>query len=372
MTRLVIDDALAYADRAFGHLGHVTKIPGRAIDRAAVAHADVLITRSVTRVDAQLLAGSPVRLVASATAGVDHIDALALADAGIEFAHAPGCNARAVVEYVLCVLTRLEGGVEEPRTVGIVGCGQIGGRLDATLRALGHRCLLHDPPLAQRGDPRSFVDAQTLLATADVVTFHVPGIADGPHRTHHWLDAQALRMLRPGACIINASRGNVVDNDALLQWLRKGSGLAALDVWEDEPRLRWPLLDAEGLIAATPHIAGYTLEGKVRATTMIERAVARHLGQPSQFDPSEVLGQAGETQLGAEPAGNVDAVLRALSSIDTDDAVLRALRDLPLPERPPAFEQLRRGYAFRRELDHYAVAPRAASLWASLPRESST
>lgn len=370
MIRLVVDDAIAQAELAFGHLGELTRVPGRSIDRSVLSAADVLVTRSVTKVDARLLEGTPVRMVASATAGVDHVDRNYLDDAGVAFAHAPGCNARAVVEYVLCVLSKLPGGVEAPKSVGIVGCGQIGGRLDATLTALGHRCLRHDPPLASRGDRRTFVDKATLLAESDVVTLHVPAVTDGPHRTHHWIDEQALKAARPNACIINASRGNVVDNAALLEWLRDAHRSAALDVWEGEPHLRWPLLQLSGLIAATPHIAGYTLEGKIRATMMIERALADHLGMTPRFDPAAILGEPASARLHPANPGGPSEVLAAMSRIDADTQSVRALAELPVEQRAAAFESLRRGYTFRREFEHYAIVPTAASLWSALPSES--
>lgn len=355
--KLVADDAIPHLDDAFGE---VTRVRGAEITTKHLEHADGLLVRSVTRVDAALLKGTPVRFVGSATAGVDHVDVRALTRAGITFAHAPGCNARAVVEYVLAA-TLGHGELRGP--VGVVGFGQIGRRLTTALRRLGFEVWVCDPPRAESTDTsEAFVSLPALLERCNTVSFHVPRVQDGPHATRHLLNAQGLRRLPDGALVINTSRGDVLDNAALHAWLDAGRGDAVLDVWEGEPQLRWPLLSHPRVRFATPHIAGYTAEGKARGTAMVHAAFCKTFGVLASFDPAGVMPPAAPLPVNADPA----QVLRAVHSLCSTDAATRALLGHPAHHRAAAFEALRRGYVFRRELTAYAPTTRAAGLWSAL------
>ncbi len=265
--RILADENIPVVDAFFADQGSIRRLPGRAIDRAALAEVDVLLVRSVTEVSRAALAGSPVRFVGTCTIGTDHLDLDYFAEAGIAWSSAPGCNARGVVDYVLgCLLAMAEvrGADLAERTYGVVGAGQVGGRLVEVLRGLGWKVLVCDPPRQAREPDGEFVSLERLLAEADVISLHTPLNRDGEHPTRHLLDEPRLAALRPGTWLVNASRGAVVDNQALRRLLEGGADLeVALDVWEGEPQAD-PELAARCLIA-TPHIAGYSLEGKLHA-----------------------------------------------------------------------------------------------------------
>lgn len=216
----------------------------------------------------------------TATAGTDHVDEDWLRQAGIGFSAAPGCNAIAVVEYVfsaLLMLAERDGFALRDRTVGIVGVGNVGGRLQARLEALGIRTLLCDPPRADRGDEGDFRSLDELVQEADVLTFHTPLFKEGPYKTLHLADDALISRLKPGSILINACRGAVVDNAALLARLNAGQDLGVvLDVWEGEPDLNVDLLNTIDI--GTAHIAGYTLEGKARGTTQVFEAYSAFIG----------------------------------------------------------------------------------------------
>ena len=278
--KIVADRVISDAETAFGGFGQVFLADGRRITAADLEDVDILLVRSVTRVDAQLLAGSRVRFVGTATAGVDHIDTAYLAKAGIEFAAAPGCNARAVGEYVLaCVLSWVEatGRSLHRLRCGLVGAGHAGGAVRALLEAVGVQRLLHDPPRARREGSAGFVGLEEALA-ADIVSLHVPLTTGGEDATRGLLDKERIERLGPGTLLINAARGGVVDEAALLARLSRGDLHAVLDCWENEPTPASAMVAAAWI--ATPHVAGHTVDARRRATQQLQHALARHLGQP--------------------------------------------------------------------------------------------
>lgn len=367
MPTLVVDDAIVDRE-SFAALGRVVALPGRAIDAAAVRDADVLVTRSVTRVDAALVRGSRLSMVATATAGIDHVDVDALRDRDIAFASAAGCNARAVAEYVLAALAEVAAArgvtLADLRTpVGVVGFGHVGRRTTALLRTLGWTVLASDPPLAARRDdptPIDFDESLDALARSEpllplealtercaVVTLHVPLTEAGPHATRALIDRAVLDRLPPDAVVLSTCRGNVLDEAALTPWLERGSRHAVLDVFAGEPSLDHPeLLDHARVVLTTPHVAGYTHEGKHAATRLAAQAVARHLGVPDPAVATPPPGPPLELPAGSDPLG---ALLRAHADLAGDDAALRALAPLPPPARAARFEALRKGYRMRSE-----------------------
>ncbi|MCD8514252.1 MAG: 4-phosphoerythronate dehydrogenase, partial [Nitrincola sp.] len=275
--KIVADENIPALDPLFTSIGEVKRVPGRRLSAADLEGADLLLVRSVTQVNHDLLKDSQVKFVGTATIGTDHIDQLCLQDMGISFASAPGCNADAVTEYVLSVLLHLaeeQGFLLTEKTVGIVGVGNVGSRLQARLSALGVQVMLCDPPRAIRENPEGFVPLEQLLQQADIVTLHTPLTREGDHATHHLLNSARLSQLKTNAILINAGRGAVIDNAALLAFsLDRDDVTLVLDVWEHEPRVD-PLL-ASRVKIATPHIAGYTLEGKIRGTWMLYQAYCR-------------------------------------------------------------------------------------------------
>ncbi len=350
--KIVADENIPCVREAFASLGEVTLVNGRGLGAEQVSAADILLVRSVSRVDESLLAGSSVRFVGSATIGFDHIDTAYLKASGIGLATAPGSNATSAAEYVvssLLVLAQQQGLEPAGKTAGIIGCGNVGSRVRERLTALGMRCLVNDPPLQASGVDDDFVDLEAALR-ADVVTVHVPLTRAGDHPTCHLLDKTAFGQLRQGAVLINTARGAVADNAALNEVLAQRDDLSVvLDVWEGEPAIDLSLLEKVAL--GTPHIAGYSLDGKLRGTEMIYRAACEFLGVPQQWNVRSVL-PADETVVlpqGADAGALVRAAVLGCYDVRDDDRRLRRLFDLPADERPRYFDRLRREYPLRRE-----------------------
>ncbi len=298
--KILVDANVPAADACFGVLGEVVRRPGREIAPGDLRDADALVVRSITRVDAALLAEARrLRFVGTCTIGTDHVDTRLLAERGIAFASAPGCNAEAVVDYVLVSLLTLaerQGWRLAERRVGVVGAGNVGGRLLHRLSAMGIDCLACDPPRVEAeghatpgsGAPADFVDLDTLIDECDVLCLHTPLVREGPHATHHLLDAERIAALAPGTVLLNAGRGDCLDGQALRARLAgQGDISAVLDVWEGEPGIDAALRDLVEL--ATPHIAGYSLDGKLRGTHQVTRALCRAFGLPCRVTLDELL-----------------------------------------------------------------------------------
>ncbi|MDF1645138.1 MAG: 4-phosphoerythronate dehydrogenase [Pseudomonadales bacterium] len=349
--KIVADENIPYLKEFFGSFGEIIQLPGRKISAASVSDADVLLVRSITPVDAALLENSKVGFVGSATIGMDHLDCEYMQNKGIQFENAPGCNADSVVQYVLAALLHLAKfyNIElEPKTVGIIGCGNIGSRLRDSLAALGIRNKIYDPFLSE-ADSDSLVSFEEVI-NCDIVTLHVPISKTGAFPTHHMINEQTLAQMKPDAVLINSSRGAVVDNRALLQSLQITPRLVVLDVWENEPAIDWRLLNH--LALATPHIAGYSAEGKARGTEMLYQALSAWLGQTPNMTLDEILppGPIQKIKLGSEPIEPLmalDKLLGCCYSIESDDKRLRLIGNDS--DRNVQFDLLRKNYGGRRE-----------------------
>ena len=365
MLRTVADANVPFAEAAFGGLGPVTALPGHAITRAALRGADVLVVRSVTRVDGALLDGTPVRFVGSATAGVDHVDVDGLRQRGVAFASAPGSNAASVADYVLAALLAVaadRGEALAGRTLGVVGIGEVGGRLVPRARALGLDVVACDPPRAAAGDDVDRHDLAETLHLSDVVTVHTPLTRPGESRwpTLGLIGAAALAEMRPGAWLVNTARGDVLDGPAVLDARRSGRlGALVLDVWPGEPTPDPALVVAADL--ATPHVAGYAADAKVRGTAVIADALAAWAasqGEPvAAWEPPpapEVVVGAPTGDLGS--AAWLDALARQAVDVRADDGRFRAALDGAAGEaRAAAFARLRRRYPTRHEMSRHSV-----------------
>jgi len=350
---IVADENIPFAREWFGALGEVRTHPGRTLDAAAVAAADVLLVRSVTRVDAQLLAGSAVGFVGTATIGTDHLDLEYLQSCGIAVASAPASNAQSVVDYVLSALATLDGELERlltgGATVGVVGLGNVGGRLLRRLRQLGINASGYDPYVSADDLPQAALE---VVLGCDVVCLHTPLTRGGEHPTFHLLDARRLANLRPGAVLLNAGRGAVIDNQALLDALRRRPDLrVVLDVWEGEPDINAELLRRVTL--ATPHIAGYSLDGKLTGTRMLLAAYCAFSGVVVPVLPDMV--ERPVLQLSGElnAIATLCAALLATYDPRRDDQALRANPDgVSLAQH---FDRLRKHYPVRREVATYVI-----------------
>ena len=355
--QIVADENIPLLDEFFAGFGAIQRYPGRAIDRAALGDAEVLLVRSVTRVDRALLEGSQVRFVGTCTIGTDHLDLDYFAEADIAWSSAPGCNARGVVDYVLgCLLALAERtGAKLPELrYGVVGAGQVGGRLVEVLRGMGWDVRVCDPP-RQAAEDGDFVELASILRDCDVISLHTPLDAG----TRHLIGAAELAQLKPGAWLINASRGAVIDNQALKAHLHAGADLqVALDVWEGEP-LADPDLAALCQLA-TPHIAGYSLDGKLRGTAQIYQAYCRAMGlketvQLSDLLPAPWLG-AVELHESAAIDWALASLCRAVYDPRRDDADFRRALVGEEKQRKAAFDALRKHYPYRREIEGLPVS----------------
>lgn len=360
LLRIVADENMPGLS-LFEALGSVVTLPGRGLSAQDLRQADVLLVRSVTRVDAALLEGTPVRFVGSATIGTDHIDLPWLERAGIGFAHAPGCNAMAVAEYTLQAVVGWLIAVDRQvagLTVGVVGCGNVGSRVAALMKVLGATVLCCDPPRQKRGEQveGGWQRLDTVLG-CDVVTLHVPLSSEGDDATGHLLNRTRLMALQPQQLLINTCRGPVVDNQALVELPGEQLPALVLDVWEHEPLLQ-PALFAR-VFRGTPHIAGYSVEGRWRGSRMVLQGLRGWLGQ---HDIGAEPGPVSSEWL--QPVTGLTDLLALLRSryrlADDHDALAASLLE---PEPGKAFDLLRKQYPQRHEMRGAVVrAPVRASL----------
>ncbi|MEE4340182.1 4-phosphoerythronate dehydrogenase PdxB [Pseudomonas alliivorans] len=358
--RIVADENIPLLDAFFAHFGEIRRLPGRSIDRAAVADADILLVRSVTPVTRELLEGSAVRFVGTCTIGTDHLDLAYFLEAGIQWSSAPGCNARGVVDYVLgslLTLAEIEGVDLAQRTYGIVGAGQVGGRLVNVLKGLGWNVLVCDPP-RQAAESSDFVTLDEIIQRCDVISLHTPLTRAVNLPTWHLFDESRLRQLRQGAWLINASRGAVVDNVALHDVLLDREDLqAVLDVWEGEPQVNVPLADL--CVIATPHIAGYSLDGRQRGTAQIYQALCAFLGQPASILLEDLLPSPWLAQVTlderTDPVWALNMLCRGVYDPRRDDADFRRSLVGDTASQRLAFDALRKHYPPRREIEGLRV-----------------
>ena len=329
--KIVVDDKIPYIREKLALLADdVVYLRGSEITADDVRDADALIVRTRTRCDEQLLKDSKVQFVATATIGFDHIDTDYMTKAGIYWTNCPGCNAGSVAQYLECSLLLLQQqkGIDLQRaTIGIVGCGHVGSKVKAVAECLGMRILVCDPLL----DDSSFVSLDVIEREADIITFHVPLSREGEYATYHMADDDFFHQLSRVPYVINTSRGEVVDNAALLQALKEGRVRdAILDVWEGEPNLNLDLLNK--VFIGTPHIAGYSADGKVNADNMVIDALCQHFGL---LHPGHIL----PPPLPADLSDRQSALELYNPLIDSEK----------LKNDPSKFEFLRNNYPIRRE-----------------------
>ena len=328
--KIIADSAIPFLEGVLEPYAEVRYLPGKSITAADVRDADALIIRTRTRCDATLLEGSRVRLIATATIGFDHIDLAWCAARGIHVATAAGCNARGVLQWigaVLVHLSRTQGWKPADRTLGVVGVGHVGSLVRQYAEAWGFRVLACDPPREER-EHGGFLPLGKVAREADLLTFHTPLDAS----TRHMADAALFRKMKPGATVINSSRGEVMDGEALaasgLQWV--------LDVWEHEPQIDARLLDRA--LLATPHIAGYSQQGKANARAMTVATLSRFFSLPLEgWYPPQVTPAAPRPISWEE----LCATIGTAYDIEAESRRLKA--------RPEDFEALRDHYAYREE-----------------------
>jgi len=340
--KIVADRHIPFLEGVFEPYAEVVYIDGRSITHDDIVDADALVIRTRTRCNAALLDGTRVRMIATATIGTDHIDLDYCREKGIEVHNAEGCNAGGVMQYVFSAIYGVAARKSikiDNMTIGIVGVGHVGSKVEAMARYLGLDVLLCDPPRAEKEGPEAFCSLDYLLANSHVVTMHVPL----DETTRKMADEEFFRMMQPGAIFINASRGEVVDDDALVQAIPK-LGAVVIDTWNNEPDVNADLIEMVDI--ATPHIAGYSYQGKQNGTASAVQSVARRFGIEPLYDfyPEEDLPDHNPILLDLKDKtqGERAAVFQYNYPIFTDDFRFRM--------EPHKFEKLRSEYQYRREI----------------------
>lgn len=358
---LIIDDAVPYAHEIFSHLGQVVTLPGKEIDADSVRHADALIVRSRTQVNASLLKNSAIQFVGSTVVGLDHIDQTYLHRHRIPFYSAQGCNANSVAEFIISALFDLAEHHSfelTQKTLGIVGVGNVGKLVAQKARTLGINCLLNDPP-REEAEPRKNVLAQargenfvslTECLTADILTFHTPLTQTGKHKTLNLLSAERLQQIKPHQIIINAARGGIIHETA---WVQTQTLANVIDCWEDEPNISPPLYQTAYL--ATPHIAGHSLDAKIAGSQMVYKHLCKVWNVMPQDrwqkflpPPPEPMNVTEHTTMQA----TLNALFRQTHDIHKDDQAIRAH---DINEVHKKYEHYRRHFPVYREWHQHQV-----------------
>jgi erythronate-4-phosphate dehydrogenase len=352
--KVVIDDKIPYIKGALEPFAELVYLPGSKTTPEIVKNADVIITRTRTMCNKELLADSSVKFIATATIGYDHIDTDYCRNAGIEWTNAPGCNAKSVEQYIASALFiwALERRIKlREKTIGIVGVGNVGSKVARFCETIGMKVLLNDPPRERAEGSNNFVSLETIRQEADIITFHVPLNVEGEDATYHMANDLFFNNLARKPLVINSCRGEVFDTNTVKTALK--SGVIAdfiADCWENEPEIDRELLDLAYI--ATPHIAGYSKDGKANGTMMSVRAVSKFfkLGiddwQPTGIEiPRNTLIKIDGSRRDEESI--IAEVVLTTYDIESDDEALR--------ENPEDFEKLRGEYPLRREFPVYSV-----------------
>jgi erythronate-4-phosphate dehydrogenase len=361
--KIVADQNIPFVEPCFAHLGSIELLAGRKITPDAVADADVLLVRSVTKVNESLLSQSKVKFVATATIGFEHIDLDYLERKGIGFASAPGSNANSVAEYIVAALLALgkkNKFILANQSIGIVGVGNVGSKVAVKCAALGMKTVLNDPPLARKtGDPK-YRPLDEVFG-CDFVTFHTPLTKDGPDKTYRLADAAFFGKLKKGAFFLNTSRGSVMETAALKQAMEeKKLGGVVLDVWENEPNIDPELLADVDL--STPHIAGYSFDGKVAGLIMIYNAVCDYFKLKTQHTPADFLPGPKVAEIHITPEDLkqnqqqlIHSTVQQVYVINRDDFNTREILLQEPEKRGEFFDLLRKNYPQRREFQNTKI-----------------
>jgi len=359
--KIIADANIPFVAECFSSIGEVKIVGGREITPGIVRDADVLLVRSITPVGAELLTGSKVRFVATATIGFDHIDIDFLLRNNIGFASAPGSNANSAAEYVIAGLLEIgqRYGIDlEDKSIGIIGVGNVGSRVANECAALGMQIYLNDPPLQRQTGEAKYLPLKEIF-DCDFITLHTPLTFEGVDKTYHLADEKFFKSLKEKCVFVNASRGGVVDSNALKASIRSGRLQAVmLDVWENEPNIDMELLEMVDI--CTPHIAGYSLDGKIAGMIMIYKAACEYFRVGVKFDIEDFLPEPAVGQLRIEPStDNEQAALanavQKIYDIREDDVRLRRILEKPVAKRGEFFDGLRKNYHVRREFQNTRI-----------------
>ena len=355
--KLIVDENIAFAEKVFSQFGDVLLINGREITNDTLQNADTLIVRSITNVDENLLQNTNIKFVGTATIGTDHIDTNFLNENNIAFADAKGCNADSVAEYVFTALLKITVDNKltlKNKSIAIIGVGNVGSRVAKYAEALGLKVYKNDPPKQRAGEGSNYVSLEEALQ-ADIITLHVPLNKSGIDKTFHLLDEKQLNKINNDSILINTSRGAVIENKALLDIIDKKHFKVILDVWEGEPLINIDLL--QKVLISTPHVAGYSLEGKVNGTKMIYDALCRFTNQLSDWEPK--MPTVGNNIIDVATVKNLEEklhmIFRQVYKIETDDYKMREMIKMDNESRAAYFDKLRKEYPLLREFTNYTI-----------------
>ncbi|MBU1261278.1 MAG: 4-phosphoerythronate dehydrogenase [Planctomycetes bacterium] len=357
--KIIADENIPFVKECFSSVGNCLTVHGRKITREILKDADVLLVRTITKVDKNLLEDTKVKFVATATIGFEHVDVNYLADKNIGFSSAPGSNANSVAEYIVSALLNLADKYEfdiSKKTIGIVGVGNVGSKVEKKARALGMKVILNDPPLKRQTNDEKYRPVEEIL-DCDIVTLHVPLTYEGIDKTYHLADEKFFKSLKKGVIFCNSCRGKVHDTAALKNAITAGKIKACvLDVWEKEPNIDIELLKI--LDYGTPHIAGYSYDGKVSGMIMIYDAFCKHFAIKPKFNINNFLppSQIERIIINENEGKPLSAAVNMLYDIKRDDAKLRQIIEEPAERRIAYFDSLRKNYHVRREFQNTFVS----------------
>ena len=352
--KVVADDKIPFLKGALEPYAEVIYVPGKHIDHEILKDADALLIRTRTICNEKLLGGTKVRFIGTATIGFDHIDTQYCNKSKIFWTNSPGCNSSSVNQYIAAALLKISFVNDfslKDKTLGIVGVGNVGSKVEKFARTIGMNVLLNDPPRARLEGKRNFQQLTEVLSMSDILTVHVPLNLIGDDYTYHLFNDDNLRKIKPGAWFINSSRGEVADTSALKTAINtRIIGGAIIDVWENEPDIDHELMNLA--LIATPHIAGYSTDGKANGTSMVVNSLCRFFNLPVlNWYPGNVPTPASpdifiDCNGRSDQEILVEAVMHTYN-IDEDNARLRY--------SPSDFEMLRGDYPLRREFTSYSV-----------------
>jgi erythronate-4-phosphate dehydrogenase len=352
--KIVADDKIPFLKGVLEPFADVVYVPGNNIDSHHLKNADALLTRTRTRCDERLLKSTRVKFIGTATIGYDHIDTKWCEEQGIVWKNAPGCNASSVNQYIASTLVNLSERFEfslKDKSFGVVGVGNVGSKVVHTAELLGMHVYICDPPRVRSEGACGFISLEGIARECDIITFHVPLNMGGPDNTYHMINRGLLTGLNPGTIIINTSRGEVADGQALQEALSDGKiAGTVLDVWENEPNIDRGLLAA--CCQATPHIAGYSADGKARGTAMIIHELSKHFNLGIEnWEPNNIPEPVNpEIRIDCRGISTEEILKRAIIGtydVNKDDHRLR--------ENPADFEKQRGEYPPRREFNAYTL-----------------
>ncbi len=353
--KIVIDENVSFAKEAFAQFGEVVLVEGRKIANNLIKESDILIIRSVTKVDNKLLDNSRVKFIGTATIGTDHVDKNAVNSKRITFVNAKGCNSNAVAEYVATAILAISVKHNinlKNKSIGIIGFGNVGKKVEVLSKALGLNTLVNDPPLKAEGFNYNFVSLEEALK-CDIVSFHVPLNISGIYKTVHLLEEHNINLIKKDAIILNTSRGSVLNNNVLLKKINKDKNLTVLDVWENEPNCLPELVNKVEI--GTAHIAGYSYEGKVIGTKMIYDQLCDFLNEKPTWKPPiyEKVLKNYVYNNSVSFNSNMYNITKDIYDIYSDSDSFKSQMALSNPASE--FDEIRKNYKLRYEFPNYLV-----------------